>query len=35
MDENRYVVCGEIIPEGRQICHACEAWEEPKKYLNH
>ena len=23
--DNRCVVCGEIVPEGRQICHACES----------
>ena len=23
--ENRCVCCGEIIPEGRQVCPACEA----------
>ena len=22
--ENRCVICGEIIPEGRQVCFACE-----------
>ena len=22
---NRCVVCGEIIPEGRQVCHQCES----------
>lgn len=22
--ENRCVCCGEIIPEGRQICYSCE-----------
>lgn len=24
MSENRCVCCGDIIPEGRQICPACE-----------
>ena len=24
MDANRCVCCGEIIPEGRQICYRCE-----------
>lgn len=24
MNENRCVCCGEIIPEGRQVCHQCE-----------
>jgi RNA polymerase subunit RPABC4/transcription elongation factor Spt4 len=24
MAENRCVVCGEIIPEGRQVCPTCE-----------
>ena len=23
--ENRCVCCGELIPEGRQVCPACEA----------
>ena len=26
--ENRCVICGEIIPEGRQVCPACEAGED-------
>ena len=30
-NENRYVCCGEIIPEGRQICKKCE--EEYKSLL--
>ena len=30
-NENRYVYCGEIIPEGRQICKKCE--EEYKSLL--
>lgn len=25
MDENRCICCGQIIPEGRQVCPACEA----------
>lgn len=25
MGENRCVCCGEIIPEGRQVCPSCEA----------
>ena len=29
--ENRCVVCGAIIPEGRQICPACEAGKQPVK----
>ena len=24
MSDNRCVYCGEIIPEGRQVCHTCE-----------
>lgn len=24
MSENRCVMCGDIIPEGRMVCHACE-----------
>ena len=24
MNENRCVSCGEIIPEGRQVCYTCE-----------
>ena len=24
MNENRCVYCGEIIPEGRQVCPSCE-----------
>lgn len=24
MNENRCVVCGDIIPEGRQICPICD-----------
>ena len=30
-NENRYVCCDEIIPEGRQICKKCE--EEYKSLL--
>lgn len=29
--ENRCVICGEIIPEGRQACPNCEKGKEPKK----
>lgn len=25
MSENRCVVCGDVIPEGRQVCPICEA----------
>lgn len=25
MKENRCVMCGEIIPEGRQVCSGCES----------
>lgn len=25
MTENRCICCGEIIPEGRQVCPSCEA----------
>ena len=24
MNENRCVICGEVIPEGRQVCRRCE-----------
>lgn len=24
MNENRCVTCGEVIPEGREVCGACE-----------
>ena len=24
MNENRCVICGDIIPEGRQVCPICE-----------
>lgn len=24
MSEDRCVACGEIIPEGRMVCHQCE-----------
>ncbi len=27
MDADRCVMCGEIIPEGRMICHKCEEVE--------
>lgn len=30
MDENRCVVCGAIIPEGRQVCPNCEAGDIPE-----
>lgn len=28
--EDRCICCGEIIPEGRQVCPVCEAKEEAK-----
>ena len=28
MNEDRCVVCGEIIPEGRMVCHKCEYIEQ-------
>ena len=28
--ENRCVICGAIIPEGRQVCPNCEKGENPK-----
>lgn len=28
--ENRCIVCGEIIPEGRQVCPMCEKGLKPK-----
>lgn len=28
MKENRCVMCGEIIPEGRQVCPKCEKSKE-------
>jgi len=31
MNENCCVICGAIIPEGRQVCPNCEAGKEPKK----
>lgn len=24
MDDNRCVICGAVIPEGRQVCPECE-----------
>ena len=29
--ENRCICCGEIIPEGRQVCPACEAGQHPDR----
>jgi RNA polymerase subunit RPABC4/transcription elongation factor Spt4 len=29
--ENRCVICGEIILEGREVCPNCEAGYEPKQ----
>ena len=29
--ENRCVICGKIIPEGRQICPNCENGQLPKR----
>lgn len=31
MNENRCVICGEIIPEGLQICPKCEKESEQGK----
>ena len=31
-NENRCVCCGEVIPEGRQVCPGCETAEEPKPW---
>ena len=28
---NRCVCCGDIIPEGRQVCPACEAGQLPNR----
>ena len=28
--ENICVICGEIIPEGRQVCPNCEAGQKPE-----
>lgn len=32
MAENRCVCCGEIVPEGRQVCPTCEARASAPKY---
>lgn len=32
MAENRCVCCGEIVPEGRQVCPTCEARASVPKY---
>ena len=32
MAENRCVCCGEIVPEGRQVCPSCEARASEVKY---
>ena len=29
--ENRCIVCGEIIPEGREVCPNCEAGQKPEQ----
>lgn len=29
--EDRCIICGEVIPEGRQICYACEEKENDRK----
>lgn len=41
MSENRCVMCGDIIPEGRMVCPACEnkvidpkAWKEARKWMS-
>lgn len=31
-NDNRCVICGEVIPEGRMVCPSCEAGEPPQKY---
>lgn len=31
MSENRCIVFGDAIPEGRQVCPLCEAWAEDKR----
>ena len=28
--DNRCIICGEIIPEGREVCPNCEAGHTPK-----
>lgn len=33
MADNRCVVCGEIIPEGRQVCPLCEKKTDRKYWL--
>lgn len=35
MNEHRCVSCGEIIPQGRDICWACEHGYTPDKRENH
>lgn len=32
--ENRCIVCGEIIPEGRQVCYRCERKGNVTDWLN-
>jgi RNA polymerase subunit RPABC4/transcription elongation factor Spt4 len=34
MSEDRCIICGEIIPEGRQVCPNCEK-QKPMKNLSH
>lgn len=34
MSEDRCIICGEIIPEGRHVCPICEK-EKPMKNLSH
>lgn len=32
-DADRCVFCGEIVPEGRQVCPRCESKNEERKYV--
>lgn len=32
--ENRCVCCGEIIPEGRMVCHMCEGKTNERLEIN-
>ncbi|MBQ6922380.1 MAG: hypothetical protein IJQ66_04755 [Clostridia bacterium] len=34
MDENRCIVCGEVIPEGRDVCPNCEEKTNAKMVTN-
>ena len=35
MSTNHCIVCGEIIPEGRQICYVCEENANTQDVINH